>query len=118
MYLDVILNLFEEGVGLVGIENLVAVHDGNEVFGVTEVDDVMCVTWEHVDGLDVVAVDFPFENFAFGVIEVPLLNEAVAFDDNELLELRVVPVLTLGDARLRNVDAHLTCIDGVNQLSK
>ena len=32
VYLDVILNLFEEGVGLVGIEDLITVHDGNEVF--------------------------------------------------------------------------------------
>ena len=34
VYLDVILNLFEEGVGLVGIEDFVAVHDCYEVFGV------------------------------------------------------------------------------------
>ena len=78
----------------------------------------MCIAWEHVDSLDVVAIYFPFEDFAFGVIEVSLLNEAVTFDDNELLKLGVVPVLTLGDARLGDVDADLSCVEGVYQLGE
>ena len=76
----------------------------------------MCVAWEHVDGLDVVAVNFPFEDFAFGVVEVALLNEAVAFHDNELFKFSIVPVLTFGDARLGDVDADLTAVEGVDQL--
>ena len=112
------LNLFKEGVGFVGIEDFVAVHDGNEVFGIAEVDDVMGIAWKHVDGLDVVAVNFPFEDFAFGVIEVTLLNKSVAFDDDKLLKLGVVPVLTFGDARLGDVDADLTCVEGMNQLGE
>ena len=112
------LNLFEEGVGLVGVEDFVAVHDGHEVFGVAEVDDVMCVAWEHVDGLDVVAVYFPFEDFAFRVIEVTLLDEAVTFDDDELLPFGMVPVLTLGDAGLADVDADLSIVEGMYQLCK
>ena len=78
----------------------------------------MGVAWEHVDGLNVVAVNFPFEDFAFGVVEVALLNKAVAFDDNELLKLGVVPVLTLGDAGLADVDADLACVEGMNQLGE
>ena len=74
----------------------------------------MGVAWEHVDGLDVIAVNFPSEDFAFGVIEVALLNEAVALDDNELLELGVVPVLTFGDAGLTDVDADLSAVEGMD----
>ena len=109
------LNYLKESVWLIGIEYLVAVHDGNEVFGVREVDDVMCVAREHVDGLNVVAVNFPFKDFTFGVIEVTLLNKSVAFDDDKLLKLGVVPVLALGDARLADVDADLSCIEGMHQ---
>ena len=76
----------------------------------------MGVAREHVDGLDVVAIYFPFEDFAVGVVEVALLNEAVAFDDNELLELCIVPVLTFGNAGLADVDADLACIEGVHKL--
>ena len=75
----------------------------------------MGVAGEHVDGLDVVAVNFPFEDFAFGVVEVALLDKAVTFDHNELLELGVVPVLTFCDAGLADVDADLTCIEGVHK---
>ena len=78
----------------------------------------MGVAGEHVDGLNVVAVDFPFEDFAFGVVEVTLLNEAMTFDDNELLELCVMPVLTFGDAGLTDVDADLACVEGVYQLGE
>ena len=37
------------------IEDLVAVHDGDEILGVGEVDDVVGVAGEHDDGLDSVA---------------------------------------------------------------
>ena len=78
----------------------------------------MCVAWEHVDGLDVVAVYFPFENFTFGVIEVALLDEAMTFDDDELLPFGMMPVLTLCDAGLTDVDADLSAVEGMNQLGE
>ena len=74
----------------------------------------MRVAWEHVDGLDMVAIYFPFEDFAVGVIEISLLNESVAFDDNELLELGVMPVLTFCDAGLGDVYADLACVEGMD----
>ena len=92
---------------LVGVEHLVAVHYGNEVLGVGEVDDVMRIAREHMHNLDVVAGDFPFQDLAFRIIEVALLDEAVALDDNELFELGVVPVLPLGDSGLADVDRNL-----------
>ena len=36
----------------------------------------MCVAWEHMDGLDMVAIYFPFEDFTLGVVEVCLLLES------------------------------------------
>ena len=71
-----------------------------------------------MDGLDVVAVDLPFEDFALGVVEAALLDEAVALDHDELLELGVVPMLALGDAWLGDVDAHLTGREGMDQLGE
>ena len=58
----------------------------------------MRVTRKHVDGLDVVAIDFPLQHLAFRIVEVALLDEAVTLDHDELLELGVVPMLPLGDA--------------------
>ena len=113
-----LLYFFEEGVGALRVEDFVAVHDSDEVFGVGEVDDVVRVAGEHVDGLDVIAVDFPFEDFALRVVEAPLLDEAVALDHDKLLELGVVPVLALGNAGLGDVDAHLTGREGVDELGE
>lgn len=55
----ILILLWVNGIGVSiwssGIEDLVAIHDGDEVLGVGEVDDVMGVAREHDDGLDVVA---------------------------------------------------------------
>ena len=66
----------------------------------------------------IIARDFPLQDAALGVVEVALLDEAVAGDHNELLELGVVPVLALGDAGLGDVDTYLTGVERVHQLGE
>lgn len=104
------------GVGPVRIEYLVAVHDGNEVFGVGEVDDVVGVTGEHDDTLDFVTTHLVVEDFVRALLAE--LDEAVARDDDELFPLGVVPMLALGDTRLRDVDAHLSAVEGVDEFGE
>ena len=67
----------KEGVRLVGVENLVAVNDGYEVFVVAKVDDIMGVAREHVDSFNLVATHLPLQHFAFRVVKVALLDEDV-----------------------------------------
>ena len=45
------------------IENLVAVHDGHEVFGFAQVDDVVGIAREHDDRLNLVATYLIFDDF-------------------------------------------------------
>ena len=104
------------GVGPVRIEYLVAVHDGNEVFGVGEVDDVVGVAGEHDDGLDFVTTNFIVQHFVCAFLAE--LDEAVARDDVDLFPLGVVPMFTLGDTWLRDVDAYLSAVEGVNQFGE
>ena len=103
---------------MLGVEHFITVHHSDEILSIGEVDDVVGVAREHMDGLDVVAFDLPLQHFTFGIVQVPLLDEPVALDHNKLLELGVVPVLALGDAGLGDVDAHLTCIERVHQLGE
>ena len=104
------------GVGPVRIEYLVAVHDGDEVFGIGEVDDVVGVTGEHDDTLDFVTTHLVVEDFVGAFLAE--LDEAVARDDDELFPLGVVPMLSLGDAGLGDVDAYLSAVEGVNQFGE
>ena len=53
--------LIKIGVGALRIENFVAIHDGDEILGVGEVDDVVGVAGKHYDGPDFVAGDLVFE---------------------------------------------------------
>ena len=104
------------GVGPVRIEYLVAIHDGDEVFGVGEVDDVVGVAGEHNDTLDFVTTHLVVEDFVRALLAE--LDEAVARNDDKLFPLGVVPMLTLGDTRLRDVDAYLAAVEGVNQFGE
>ncbi len=70
----------------------------------------MFVAWEHVDALDVVASDFELDDFAFGVVEVALLDEAVARYHDEEFPLGVVPVLAFGDAGVADEDANFSAV--------
>ena len=92
------------------IKDFIAIHHRDEVLRVGEVDDVVRIAGQHVDALDIVTRDFKFNHLALGVVQVALLDEAVATDHDEKLPLGVVPVLSLGDARLADVDAHLATV--------
>ena len=100
------------GVGALRIENFVAIHDGDEILGVGEVDDVVGVAGEHDYGLDAVAADFVVEYFVGAFFAE--LDESVAADYDELFPLGVVPVLAFGDAGFGDVDRHLAGAEGVD----
>ena len=83
---------------MVGVETLVAVHDSHEVFGVRQVDDVVGIAGEHVNGLDLVAAHLKLNDF-IGT-ELALLNLAVTGNDYEELPLGVMPMFAFGNPRL------------------
>ena len=104
------------GVGPIRIEYLVAVHDGDEVFGVGEVDDVVGVTGEHDDTLDFVTTHLVVEDFVGAFLAE--LDETVARNDDKLFPLGVMPMLSLGDTGLGDVDAHLSAVEGVDEFGE
>ena len=110
------LNFLEIRIRLIRIKYLITVHYRHEVFSVAEVDNVVRISRQHVDALDVVARYFEFDYFIGA--EPTLLDEAVTADHNEELPLGVVPVLTLGYTGLGDVDADLAAIQGVHQLGE
>ena len=71
---------------------------------------------QHVDGLGLVAGHLKFQHLA--AADAALLNQTVARNHDEKLPLRVVPVLTLCDAGLRDIDAELAAALGFEQLGK
>lgn len=83
---------------MVGVEELIRPHEGDEVLGVTEIDDVMRPAGDHVDGFDLVAADLKADLLVR--VDITLLDQRASADDDEELLFRVVPVLTLGDAPL------------------
>lgn len=109
-------NFVKVGIGPVRIEYLVAVHDGDEIFGIGEVDDVVGVAGEHDDTLDFVTTHLVVEDFIGAFLAE--LDEAVARDDDELFPLGVMPMLAFGDTRLRDIDAHLSAVEGVDEFGE
>ena len=107
---------FKKRIRLVGIEDLVGPHEGNEILGLAEVDDVMRVSRQHVNRLDLLTADLKLDDLVGA--DLPLLNEPVARDHNKELPLAVVPVLPFGDARLRDIHAELVVVQGLQKLGE
>lgn len=104
----------EVGVGLFGIEYSVGPDDGDHVFGVGEVDEVVSVAGYHFDYLEFVAAHFKGDDGVgvplFVVADFSQLYQAVAADYEEALDKVVVPVLPFGYAGFRYVDGYLTVV--------
>lgn len=82
----------QEGIRIIGVKHFIAVHHRNQIISFGEVDNVVGVAGEHMDDLNVISKDLPFQHLAFRIIEVTLQDEAVAFHYNKLLKLGVVPM--------------------------
>ena len=79
------------------VKLLVRPHQGDEVFRVGQIDDVVCPAGDHMDSFDLVAGHL--EGDLLVGKDIALLNQRTAADDDEELPLAVVPVLALGNAR-------------------
>ena len=76
----------------------------------------MGVAGEHDDTLDFVTTYLVVEDFVGAFLAE--LDEAVARDDDKLFPLGVMPMLSLGDTGLGDVDAHLSAVEGVDEFGK
>ena len=110
------LHLLVKRVRMLGVEHLVAGHDRHQVFGFAQVRYVVGPTGDHVDGLDFVAADLELDRLAGA--DAALLDPRAALNNDEELPFGVVPMLTLRDAGLADVDRDLAAIFGVNKLGE
>ena len=112
------LNLLKESIWFAGVEDFIAVHYCYKIFGIAQINDVVRISRKHVNCLHLIATHFPFQHLALRVVQVSLLDEAMTFHHDELLELRIVPVLTLSNTRLTDINGHLPCIKRMHQFSE
>ena len=90
------------------IKRFICPHDGDEIFGLGEVDDVVRVAGKHLHSGDFFAGHFKFDDFA--AADSALLNQTVTGNNDENLGLGVVPVLAADDAGAGDVDGDLACV--------
>ena len=107
---------FKKGVRMVGIEQLIRPHEGDEILGVRKIDDIMCPAGNHVDGFDLVARNLKADLLVR--MDIAFLDQRTTADDDEELPLRVMPMLTLGDAGLADIDTELPVIGCFQKLSE
>ena len=101
---------------MVGVKDLVAGHDGHQIFRFRQIGDAVRPAGDHVDSLDLIARDLKLHRFAG--IDIALPDQAVTGHHDEQLPLGVVPVLALGDAGTADVNGYLSAVGGVQQLRK
>ena len=57
LFLSTLLHRIKERIRMVGIKELIRPHEGDEVLGFTQIDDIMRPAGDHVDGFDLVTAD-------------------------------------------------------------
>lgn len=109
-------HLLKERIRFLRGEYFVACHHGDEILRIRQVNDIMCPSRDHIHGLDPIAGHLELDGLAGH--DVPLLNQSMPMHHDELLPLRVMPMLALRDAWLADVDADLPTVLRVHQLRK
>ena len=103
------LHNFKKRIWMIRIKLLVCPHQGDEVLGIGQVDDVVSPAGNHVNSFDFVAGNL--KGYLFIGVDISLLDQRSSADDDEKLPLGIVPMLPLGDAGLGDIDRELTTID-------
>lgn len=70
---------------MVGVKQFVRPHEGDKVFGITQIDDIVSPAGDHVDGFDLVAADLKADLLIR--VDIALLNQRATADDDEELPL-------------------------------
>ena len=78
------------------IKLLVCPHNRYQVFCFAEIYDVVCITREHMNCLDLISRNLKIKDLIAS--DPSLLNQAVSCNYNEELPFCIMPVLTLCDA--------------------
>lgn len=68
----------EVSIRAIGVEDFIAVHDGHEVFGFAQVDDVVGVAREHDDRLYLISAHLIVENLGIRVGFIAKLDQSMA----------------------------------------
>ena len=72
--------------------------------------------WLHVNALDLITRDLILFNLA--VLQIAHLDQAMTVNHNEDLPLALMPVLTLCDTGLADVDGHLPVVQCADQFGE
>ena len=83
---------------MAGVKRLVGPHDRHQIFRFTEIDDVVGIARQHMDGFDFFSGHLELHQLTG--IQIPLPNQPVSGHHHEKFPLAVVPVLSLGNAGL------------------
>ena len=100
-----ISDLLEERVRVLRVETLVGPHQRYQIVGLAEICDAVGVARQHVDGFNPLAADLELQNLVR--VQPPLADQSVSGYNDEKFPFAVVPVLSLGDAGLRDIDGKL-----------
>ena len=90
------------------IKHLITGHYRHQILCLTQIDDVVRPTGNHMNCLNLVPEYLKFHHLAG--IDITLLNQTMTGYHDEQLPLTVVSVLTFRNTGLGNIDGHLSAI--------
>ena len=114
------LNRLEERIRTILVKRLVRPHERHQILRVREINDIVRVARYHLHHLYLLARHMKLHDWIVRPVRLPpdppQLDQPFAMHHDELLVLRVVPVLPFCNTRLGYIDRELTAIKCADDL--
>src|SRR5690554_5452586 len=110
-----ILNRQEKGIRMLRIKNLIHPHHSNHIC-VAQILYIMSIANWNINHLKLIARYKVLINLL--LVNLAKANNTLAAHNKKLLILRMMPMLTFSNARLRNIDRNLTTVWRLQELRK
>ena len=101
---------------MIWIKLLISPHNSHKVLCLTQIDNVMGITGEHMNSLDLISTNFKLDNFVSTYLT--LLNKTMTGNNYKELPLAVMPVLSLSNPGIANIYRELTTVSSFQKLGK
>ena len=84
------------------IEIFITSHDRYQIFGFTQINNIMCPSRNHIYCFHFISTYFKFNQLS--CINISFLNQSMPMNYNKLFPFTIMPMLSFGNPRFAYID--------------
>ena len=111
-----LLHFFRIRIRPIRVKRLIGPHKGHQIFCFRQIDDIVGIARQYLYYFYLIATNLKIQHFIRS--DFPELNQTVTADYHKLFVLRMVPVLSFRNSRLRDVYRELPPVGSPDNFGK